>query len=91
MNEFLVDGVSTAETGNSRYIGPNLRKYRCGLGLTQSQLAQMLSLSVTAVSHYENSTRIPDIDSLVLLANILKIQVTDLLAATGGPLKSKIA
>jgi transcriptional regulator with XRE-family HTH domain len=82
MNQILEDGVLAADIGSSRYIGPNLRKYRCNLGLTQGQLAKMLSLSVTAVSHYENGTRIPDIDILIFLARVLRIQVTDLLVAT---------
>lgn len=82
------DAIVLADTADSsRYIGPNLKKYRRCLGLTQHQIAEMLSLTVTAVSHYENGTRIPDIDMLISLACVLRIKVTDLLTPTELPLE----
>lgn len=40
----------------------NFKKLRLQLGLTQQALADLLDVSVTAVSHYETGARLPTIE-----------------------------
>lgn len=53
-----------------------LRKFR---GLTQEQLAQLLNVSVGAVSKWENVNNRPDIELLPILADVLQVSVDALI------------
>lgn len=53
-----------------------LRKFR---GLTQEQLAQLLDVSVGAVSKWENGNNRPDIELLPILADVLQVSVDALI------------
>ena len=50
----------------------NLRK---SIGLSQYQLAKLLSVSRQAVSKWENGLSVPDMNNLIQLADILKTDV----------------
>lgn len=69
-----MDGLKTGEV---------ISKRRRELGLTQSQLAQSLSVSFQAVSKWENQTAYPDIAMLPRLAAALNTTV-DALVGYGG-------
>ncbi|MCT3301689.1 transcriptional regulator [Lactiplantibacillus pentosus] len=64
--------------GSSLDIAINLKKSRLLRGLTQKELADSVLLSTTAISHYENGSRIPDIDTILQLSSCLQIDIKDL-------------
>ncbi|MDC2806892.1 helix-turn-helix domain-containing protein [Leuconostoc suionicum] len=66
--------------GTSADIGPNLKKYRKLANISQFKLAQLLSVNQATVSHYESGQRVPDIDSLINLSNILDVDIKDILS-----------
>lgn len=44
-------------------------------GFTQQHLAEVLNLTSGAVSHYENGTNEPTIDTLIRMADVLNVSV----------------
>ena len=60
-------------------IGKNIAAYRKNLGLTQAGLAEKLNYSDKAVSKWERGESIPDVLTLMTLANLFGISVNDLL------------
>ena len=61
-------------------IGSNIANYRKGAGLTQAGLAEKLNYSDKAVSKWERGESMPDVTTLVQLAEQFGITVNDLLA-----------
>lgn len=61
------------------YIGKNIASYRKAAGLTQAGLGDKLSYSDKAVSKWERGESIPDVLTLVQLAEQFQISVNDLL------------
>ena len=62
-----------------RQIGANIAAYRKNAGLTQAGLAEKLNYSDKAVSKWERGESIPDVLTLVQIAELFKISVNDLL------------
>lgn len=60
-------------------IGSNIAAYRKAAGLTQVGLAEKLNYSDKAVSKWERGESIPDVITLMALANLFGITVNDLL------------
>ena len=72
-------------------LGENIVTYRKRSGLTQARLAEQLNYSDKAVSKWERGESMPDVMTLVQLAELFEITVDDLLrdpneipAETGG-------
>ena len=63
----------------TRDIGKNIRYYREKKGYSQEQLAQLLFVTRQTVSNYETGRSRPDVETLVKLAGLLDIDVTDLI------------
>ena len=61
-------------------IGANIAAYRKQAGLTQAGLAEKLNYSDKAVSKWERGESIPDVLTLMALAEQFQITVNDLLA-----------
>ena len=61
-------------------LGKNIVSYRKSLGLTQMGLAEKLNYSDKAVSKWERGESMPDVLTLVQLAELFGISVDDLLA-----------
>lgn len=59
-------------------IAQNIRFYRKQLGLTQEELANMLSGKKSLISNYENGYSTPDIYTLCKLADIFGITLDEL-------------
>ncbi len=59
-------------------ISKNIKFYRKQLGLTQEQLAKMLNGKKSLISNYENNHSIPDIFTLIKLADIFNISLDEL-------------
>ena len=59
--------------------GKKLAKLRRGKGLTQKQLAEAASLSVSAICHYERNTRRPKLGHAESLAEVLGVNAEALM------------
>ena len=70
-------------------IGANIAAYRKAAGLTQVGLAEKLNYSDKAVSKWERGESVPDVITLMALANLFEVTVNDLLidpeALPGNP------
>ena len=65
---------------NLKYqIGANIAAYRKRIGLTQAGLAEKLNYSDKAVSKWERGESVPDVVTLVQLAEQFGVTVNDLL------------
>lgn len=63
-----------------QYLGIHIMTYRKSLGLTQAGLAEKLNYSDKAVSKWERGESIPDVLTLLQLAELFGVKVDDLLA-----------
>ena len=61
-------------------LGANIASYRKRQGLTQAGLAEKLNYSDKAVSKWERGESMPDVLTLVQIAELFKISVNDLLS-----------
>lgn len=61
-------------------LGANIASYRKQMGLTQLSLADKLNYSDKAVSKWERGESVPDVLTLVQLAELFGVSVNDLLA-----------
>lgn len=68
---------------DNQAIGKYLLKLRQNKGLTQRLLAEKLGVTYQAVSRWEQGLSIPDIDTLVLLADFYCVAVDDILQREG--------
>lgn len=59
-------------------IGKNIKLLRRSLGLTQGALAEKLCGKKSLVSNYENGYSVPDIFTLIKLADIFDITLDEL-------------
>lgn len=62
-----------------KQIGANIVSYRKRNGMTQARLAERLNYSDKAVSKWERGESVPDVLTLVQLAELFDISVNDLL------------
>ncbi len=60
-------------------IGTRIKKYRKLKKLTQKQLGQLSNTSETTIKQYETGKRQPRIEQLRKIANVLSVQVADLI------------
>ena len=59
-------------------VGNQIRERRQSLGLSQEELAQRLYVSRVTVSHWETSKTLPDVQSMLLLANLFGTTIDEL-------------
>lgn len=62
-----------------------LKELRKSKNLTQKQIAEYLKISERAYQHYEHSTREPNLETLVKLADYFQVSIDYLLGRTGNP------
>lgn len=72
-------------------IGGNIARFRRQAGLTQAGLAERLNYSDKAVSKWERGESIPDVLTLVQLAELFGIGVDALVADPKAPAREKAA
>ena len=60
-------------------IAENIKRFRTEKGLTQSDLATLLSVSPQAVSRWENAQAFPDITVLPMLAKYLNVTIDEIM------------
>lgn len=90
----MVKATSKAGTPKgslSVIVGRNMQKRRQALGLTQSQLAEMLGVEMETVSRYERGIVAPSFPQLEKVCDVLQIQAwtlfsdgTEVPSAEGG-------
>ncbi len=71
-------------------IGMNIKRLRLAKGLTQEQLAELLTVSTAAVSKWEAKNTYPDITMLFPLAEIFGVTVDELLGYDEAKAKADI-
>ncbi|HIS39788.1 MAG TPA: helix-turn-helix transcriptional regulator [Candidatus Aphodovivens avistercoris] len=59
-------------------IGNQIRERRQRLGLSQDELARKLYVSRVTVSHWETSKTLPDVQSMLILANLFGTTIDEL-------------
>ena len=62
-----------------KQLGENIAAYRKSFGLTQAGLAEKLNYSDKAISKWERAESVPDVLTLVQLAELFGVTVNDLL------------
>jgi len=67
-----------------KQLGENIRFYRLRQGYTQADLGEKLNVSFQAISSWENSVTIPDVDNLCRLARVLGVSTDDLLRVSNN-------
>ena len=60
-------------------FGKKLKELRLELGISQRKLGEMLSVCNQTISFWENGSREPDLDMLVLIAKFFDVTVDFLL------------
>lgn len=60
-------------------IGEKIRNYRKVAGLTQKRLGELCGVATGTVQQYELGKRQPRIEQLQKIADVLKVQITDLI------------
>ncbi len=63
-----------------RSIGRRIKAARKAKKLTQQELAELANLSTTYISSIERGAKIPKLETLIMLANILNVTTDYLLA-----------
>lgn len=63
-------------------LAENIADLRKNRGLTQAQLAEALHITPAAVSKWETGASVPDLDTLVALADYFRVSMDDLLGRT---------
>lgn len=71
-------------------IGMNIKRLRLAKGLTQEQLAELLTVSTAAVSKWEAKNTYPDITMLFPLAEIFGVSVDELLGYDEAKAKADV-
>jgi len=65
-------------------LGPRIATLRKAAGISQSELAQMLKISPSAVGMYEQGRREPALDILVTMAEIFGVSIDFLVTGKAG-------
>lgn len=63
-------------------LAGNIANFRKDRGLTQAQLAEALNMTPAAVSKWETGAAVPDLDTLIALADYFRVPMDDLLGRT---------
>ena len=67
---------------NNSEFGKLIKKARCEKGYTQNQLAEFLSVTVSAVSKWENGKNLPDHQTLAALGQILALSLEEMYSSS---------
>lgn len=71
-------------------IGNQIRERRQKLGLSQDELARRLYVSRVTVSHWETSKTLPDVQSMLLLANLFGTTIDELVKGDVGEMREMV-
>lgn len=65
---------------NATQFGKRLKKYRNKKHLSQMQLSELIGSSPASISHLENGTHSPSLETLIKLSTALGVGIDELLA-----------
>lgn len=60
-------------------LGSRIQRLRINNGLTQEQLAEMLSISRQSVSKWEMDQSIPEIDKVIMMSKLFSVGMDEIL------------
>lgn len=60
-------------------LSSNIRSARQATGMTQVDLAQKIGVTDSCISQYETSKRMPNLETMSMLSDILNISLDDLI------------
>jgi transcriptional regulator with XRE-family HTH domain len=75
----------------AKIIGQNIKQFRDKLGLTQEQIANLLNIDRSMVSHYENGEREISIVHLHKISDLFGIEIEDLLEKDIASFKANLS
>ena len=64
---------------NADRFGEKLKKYRLKKHLSQMELAEKIDLQTSSVSHLENGTHSPSLETLLRLSLVLEVGIDEML------------
>lgn len=71
-------------------VANNIAKYRKRAGMTQQELADVLGITKTSISNYEQDKTLIDFNSLYDFCNLLSIDINDILGKYAIKKENKI-
>lgn len=71
-------------------IGNQIRERRARLGLSQDELARKLYVSRVTISHWETGKTLPDVQSMLLLANLFDTTIDELVRGDVGEMREMV-
>lgn len=71
-------------TGLGIELGMRIQELRNGRNMKQAEFAKLLGVTKSAVSSYENGTRLPSYEVLIKMAGIFKVSTDYLLGCSAG-------
>lgn len=80
----MQEGISLQKTEKNlgKNVGRAIAKYRQSAKLTQAEVAEILNISIDAVSRMERGIIMPSVARLIELAEIFDCEAADLLTAS---------
>lgn len=60
-------------------FGERLKQIRANLGLSQEQLAEKIGVSRQAITKWETNRGLPDVENMIILAEIFKVTLDELI------------
>lgn len=75
--------------GECMVLSEQLRASRENMGLSQTDVAKRLNITRQSISKWENGRGYPDLDNLILLSDIYKVSIDELLKEN-AKLKKKL-
>lgn len=71
-------------------IGNQIKDRRTRLGLSQDELARRLYVSRVTISHWETGKSLPDVQSMLLLANLFGTTIDELVKGDVGEMREMV-
>ena len=76
------------DTERHNYIGDHIRKLRVGKGWTQQMLGNKLGKKTSTISAYETNAKLPSVDCLIEMADLLGVSLDTLVYGENADLLS---
>lgn len=75
----ITDEMIKAEYSGEGYIGRRIQKYREERGLSRNEVAELLNVTLPTIHRWESGIRMPDLATILKLANIFGVKLDELL------------